>query len=108
MVIDGNGQFLFGCVLSNHVLVEILFQFQGTRQLAGRSVALFMPVIFNDGVANGDTFVADIGSGVITGRGYELSDYVLTFMTERTAERVVRSSALQATTSFLPEFMRSP
>jgi hypothetical protein len=28
-----------------------------------------MPVIFNDGIANRDTFITDIGTGIITGRG---------------------------------------
>jgi hypothetical protein len=57
-----------------------------------------MPVVFDDGIADRNTLIADIGARVITRRGNELTDYVLTLVAERTAKRVVRSSTLQAAT----------
>jgi hypothetical protein len=48
-----------------------------------------MPVVFNYRIADGDTFIANIGSWVVTGGGNELTDYILAFVAERTAERVV-------------------
>ncbi len=54
-----------------------------------------MAIIFNDRVAYGDAFVANIGAWVVTGGGDELTDHILTFMTERTAEGIV-CCALQA------------
>jgi hypothetical protein len=54
-----------------------------------------MSIIFYDRVAYGDAFVADIGTRVVTGGGDELTDNVLAFVTERTAEGIV-CCALQA------------
>jgi hypothetical protein len=54
-----------------------------------------MPVILNDRIAYGNALVADIRSWVIARRGDELANYVLAFMTERTAEGIV-CCALQA------------
>jgi hypothetical protein len=57
---------------------------------------LFVPVVLNDGITYCDTFIANVCPGIIAGRGDELTDYILTFVTERTAEGIVRSGALQA------------
>jgi hypothetical protein len=54
-----------------------------------------MPIIFNDRVTNGDAFVTNVGAWVVTGGGDELTDNVLAFVTERTAEGIV-CCALQA------------
>jgi hypothetical protein len=47
-------------------------------------IGLVLPVIFEDGVANGYALIADIGSGVIAGGGDQLADNILTLMAERT------------------------
>jgi hypothetical protein len=55
-----------------------------------------VPIILNNRIANRYTFVTDIGARVITGGGDELTDYVLAFVAERTAEGIIGSGALQA------------
>jgi hypothetical protein len=35
----------------------------------GSSVGLIVPIILQDGIAYGDAFITDIGSGVIVGGG---------------------------------------
>jgi hypothetical protein len=57
---------------------------------------LFVAIILNDRIAYRDTFIADVCPGIVAGGGDELSDYILAFVTERTAEGIVRSGALQA------------
>jgi len=82
MVVHRNCQLLFDGFLPNYVLIQKLFYFQRFRDLigsAGRSLDL---VVFENGIAHGNAFVADVGSGVIAGGGDELSDYVLTLMTK--------------------------
>jgi hypothetical protein len=54
-----------------------------------------MAVVLNDGIAYGDAFVTDVGAGIIAWGGDEFANYILTLVTKRTAEGIVRSSALQ-------------
>jgi len=85
MVIDGHREFLLRGLLPNYILIQILLQLQRFRKFMGRAVGVFLTVVFQDGIAYGDAFVADVSSWVITGGGYELTNYVLTLMTKRTA-----------------------
>jgi hypothetical protein len=54
-----------------------------------------MPVVFDDRITNRDAFIANIGTGIIARGRYELANDVLALVTERTAEGIVRSGALQ-------------
>jgi len=96
MVINGHRQLLFRGVLTDYVLVQVLFEFERAGQFARGAVALLVPIILNDGIANRYTFVTDIGAGVITRGGNEFTDYVLAFVAEGTAEGIIGSGALQA------------
>src|SRR5579884_4158870 len=60
----------------------------------GSAVRLFVPVVFQDGIANCDTLVADVGSRIVARRGNQLANDILAFMAEGTTERVVRTSTL--------------
>src|SRR5579863_1056714 len=53
-----------------------------------------MPVILENRIADGNTFVANIGPRVIRRGGDQLSDHILALMAERTTQRIIGSSAL--------------
>jgi hypothetical protein len=53
-------------------------------------------IVFNDRVADGNAFVADIRARVIAWGRNKFANYVLAFVAEGTAEGIVRSGALQA------------
>src|ERR1700728_4787459 len=96
MVVDRYRQLFLGSFLANNVLIQIFLEFQRAWQLARRTVALLVAVVFDDGIANGNAFIADIGPWIIAGRGNEFTDDVLALMAERTSKGIVRSGALQA------------
>src|SRR5437773_12575643 len=62
----------------------------------GSGRGLIRAVVFQNGVADGDAFIADVSAGVIAGGGDELADYVLTFMTKRASQRVIGSGTFHA------------
>ena len=95
VVVNRNRQLLLGGILTDYVLIQIFLQFQRTRQLAGRAVALLVPIVFNDRVANRNALVTNVSPRVIARGRDELTDDVLAFVAERTAEGIVRSGALQ-------------
>jgi len=57
-----------------------------------------LTVVLNDGIADGDAFIADVSSRIVAGRRNKFADDVLALMTERTAEGIVRSGAFQKQT----------
>jgi hypothetical protein len=65
-----------------------------------------MAVVLNDGIAYGDAFVANIGARIIAGGGDEFANYILTLVTKRTAEGIVRSGALQESSPKLRRIKR--
>jgi hypothetical protein len=96
MVIDSNREFLLGRLLSDNVLIQVFLQLERPRELAGRAVALVMPVVLDDRIAHRDAFIADVGTRIVAGGRDKLPYNVLALVTERTAEGIVRSGALQA------------
>ena len=95
VVVNRDRQLLLGGVLADHVLIQVLFQFQRLGELTGRAIALLMPVVFDDRIADCNAFVADVGARIIAGGGDQFTDDVLAFMTERTTEGIVGSGAFQ-------------
>jgi hypothetical protein len=59
-------------------------------------MGLLRPVIFQDGIAYGDAFVANVGPRVVAGTRDEFADDLLAFVTKRTAEGIVCTIALHA------------
>jgi hypothetical protein len=59
-----------------------------------------MPVVVQDGIADGDAFITDVGAGVIRWGGNQLTNNVLAFMAERTAKRIVGASSLHRSLLF--------
>jgi hypothetical protein len=85
VVVNGNREFLFGGILADHVLVQVLLQFQRFRKLVRRSVRLILTVIFEDGIADGYALIADVSSRIVTGGGDQLADNILTLVAKRTS-----------------------
>jgi hypothetical protein len=67
VVINGHREFFLGSFLPNDVLVEVLLDFQGFRELMGPGGGLIRAVIFQNGVTDSDALVANISAGVIAG-----------------------------------------
>jgi hypothetical protein len=107
VVINRNSQFLLGSFLSDYVLIQILLQLERPRKFARCAVALFMAIVLDDRIAYRDTFIANVCPGIIAGGGDEFANYILTFVTKRTAEGIVRSGALQAGSPIKREIERS-
>jgi hypothetical protein len=68
VVVDSDRELLLRRILTNDVLVQILFQLQRLGQLVRSRVGLLIPVIFQNGVAYGDAFVADVGTRIVAER----------------------------------------
>jgi len=86
VVIDGDGQFLLRGVLTDHVLIQVLFQFQRLRELMRRGPAGLVAIVFQNRIAYGDAFVTNVSARVIGGGGDQFADNVLALMTKRTTE----------------------
>ena len=94
MVVDGDGELLLGLVLADDVLVEECLDLLRLGQMRGRGAGLGLAaVVFEDGVADGDALVADVGARVVGGRRDELGDGVLRFVAERAAKRFFGTAA---------------
>jgi hypothetical protein len=73
----------------------------------GSAVRLIVTVVFKDGIADRDAFIANISTRVVAWRRDELSNNVLAFMAKGTTERVVRTSTLHTGSPGLRNKMRS-
>jgi len=99
VVIDGNRELLLGSFLPDDVLVQEFLHFQGLGDFVGSSGRSLDLIVFENGITDSNALVADIGPRIIAWGGDELSDYVLTFMTERTSESIIGSGTLHAVIS---------
>ena len=86
VVVDRYRELLLGGFLPDHVLVEVFLQFQRLRQLMGRAVRLILAVVFKDRIADGDAFIANVGSRIIAGGGDQLTYDVLTLVAKGTTQ----------------------
>ena len=81
MIVYGDRQDLFGAILPDHILFQILHDFTRSGNLGeeagGRSAATAF--LFQYGLAQFDTFAADIDVGRAF---YERADLPITFATE--------------------------
>jgi hypothetical protein len=96
VVVHRYRQLLFDGLLADHVLIQKLLYFQRLGDLVGGTGRGLDLVIFENGIAHGNALVADVGAGIVAGRGDELSDYVLTLMTKRTSQSIIGSGTLHA------------
>ncbi len=69
MVINGDRQLLLGLLLADDVLVEERLHFGGLGQMVRRRRGMgIAAVVFQDGIADRDALVADVGARIIAGR----------------------------------------
>src|SRR5207248_10089689 len=80
---------LFGAVLADDVAIQKLFDFRRAGKTPRRGRRLLAFFILENGLANADTFVADVGARIV-GRGTDqLLDLLLGLMAEGAAQRLV-------------------
>jgi hypothetical protein len=84
VVVDSYRQLALGSFLPDYVLIQKVFNFKRFRNFMGSSGRRFRLIVFQDRVADGDTFIANICPCVIAGGRNQLTDYVLALMTKRT------------------------
>jgi hypothetical protein len=68
MVVYGNGEFLFGGFLPNHILVQEFLNLKGLGDLAGRPDWRLDFIVLENRVAYGDALITDVGPGIVAGR----------------------------------------
>jgi len=78
VVVDGDCELLLCGVLADDEVVEEGLDFSGLgkvrRLCAGLRIGL---VVFEDGVADSDALIADVGAGIVGGRRDQLGDGIL-------------------------------
>jgi hypothetical protein len=57
-------------------------------------MVLIVTIVFENRITDGNAFVTDIRLGIVGGRGDQLPDYILAFVTEGTTQSIIRASAL--------------
>ncbi len=67
VVVDGHGEFLLGLLLADDIIVEVALDLTGLGEVqrAGSSTGFSATVVVKDGVANGNTLVADESAWVV-------------------------------------------
>jgi hypothetical protein len=96
VVVNRHRELFLGGLLSNHVLIEEFFYFEGLGKLVRTGGGGFRSVVLEDRIANRDALVAYICSRIVAGGRNEFPDNVLTLMAKRTAKSLVRSCTLHA------------
>jgi hypothetical protein len=90
VVVNRHGQLLLGLLLPDYVLVEEHFYFLRLGQLIRRAgLRSRRAVVFENGIANRDALIANVGTRIIAGRRDQLGYGILRFMAERTAQDLV-------------------
>src|ERR1700676_2517246 len=89
MIVDRHREFLLRAVLPNDVPIEKLLDLRRTRKPARGRGSLFALLILKNGLANADTFVADISARIVRRRADQLFDLFLSLVAEGTAQRLV-------------------
>ncbi len=109
VVINGDRQLLLGLFLADHVFIEKGFHFLRLGQLTGSGRRLsFAAVVLENRIANGDTFVADVGPGIIAGRRNQFGDSILGLVAKRAAQNFIRTRPSHVTPSTLTNFLQQP
>src|SRR4029077_2711219 len=65
VVVDRHGKFFLGAILADDVAVEELLDFGRAREAASGCRGLLALFILKNGLADADTFVADISTGIV-------------------------------------------
>src|SRR5712692_3610874 len=94
MVVNGHRQFLLRLFLADHVAVQKCLDLRRTRQPLARWAGLFALLIFQNLLANGDAFVADVRPRKLRRRADQFFHLLLRLMAERAAQRFFWREAL--------------
>src|ERR1035438_10316065 len=107
VVVDGDGQFLLGLLLSDDVLVEEGLDVLRLRQLVGNGCCRSRrPIVFQDRIADGNALVADVCPGIVAWGRDQFGDCVLRFVAERTAQYLIRArSGFHSDCLLIPVFL---
>ena len=90
VVVNRHRELLLGLLLADDVLVEEGLHLGRLGKLVGRGCGLrFRAVVFQNGVADGNALIADVGARIIGGRRNQLGDGVLRLVAKRTAQYFV-------------------
>jgi hypothetical protein len=65
VIVNGDGEFFLGAILPNDVAVKELLDLWGAGKAAGRSSGLLALFVLENGLADADTFVADVRARVV-------------------------------------------
>src|SRR5208282_3756279 len=76
VVVNGHGEFFLGAILTNDVAIEELLDFGGPGQAARGSGGLFALLVFQNGLANAHTLIADVRARIVR-RGTDQLLYLL-------------------------------
>src|ERR1019366_8638001 len=94
VVVDRHGEFLLGLLLPDDVLVEEGLHLDWLGKLVGGGCGLrFRAVVLQNGVADGNALIANVGSRVVGGRRDQLGNSVLRLVAKRTAQYFVGTSS---------------
>jgi hypothetical protein len=86
VVVHGHCQLFFDRLLPNHVLIQKFLYFQRFGDLVGGAGGSLDLVVFENGIADGDALVANVGSRILAWAGDQLAHNVLGLMTKAAAE----------------------
>jgi hypothetical protein len=95
VVINGYGELALGRLLADYILIQKIFDFERLGNFVRTRGGRLGLVIFQNGIADSNAFVADVGPGVIARGGNQFPNNILTFMAEGTSKSVIGASALQ-------------
>src|SRR5258708_19737574 len=89
VIVDRDCELLLSSVLANDVAVEKLLDLRGTGKAASGCRGLLALLILKNGLADADTFIADVGARIVGRRTDQLLDLLLGLVAEGAAQWLV-------------------
>ncbi len=89
VVVNRDGEFLLGAVLADDVAIEELLDLRRAGKPACGGRGLLALFILENGLADADTFVADVRARIVRRRTNQLLDLLLSLMAEGAAQRLI-------------------
>ena len=89
VVVNRDGEFLLGAILPDDVAVEKLLDLRRAGKTARRCGSLLALFVLENGLADADTFVADVRARIVRRRTDQLFDLLLGLVAEGAAQRLI-------------------
>src|SRR5262249_28666366 len=87
VVVNRHGKFFLGLLLADHVFVEERLDFLRLGQVIGSGSGMgFTAVVFQNGIADGNALIANVGPGIIARGRNKLGHGVLRLVAKRTTK----------------------